>query len=291
MREHVLSLPEGRRIQVREDGDPLGFPVFVLHGNPGSRLLYDRHVDDARAKRIRLIGYDRPGYGGSTAQRGRRIADAAHDVRRIADHLSLGRFGVWGHSAGGPPALACAALLSDRLVGASCLAPHAPYPAEGLDWPAGMGEFNQLDFRLMLEDPAAWEAKTERDRKEMLAAAPDSLVSMLASLLPEVDRAAWTPELADYLDRELHEGLRPGSEGTRDDSLSTVLDWGFDLGSIRVPVQIWHGGQDRFAPQAHGRWLAARVPGVVTHFEPAEGHVSLLARRIPEVHDWLLEQA
>lgn len=291
MIEHVVTARDGRQLRVVEDGDGRGFPVFFLHGNPGSGHLFPLHVADARSKGIRLLGYDRPGYGGSTPSRGRTIADAAGDVASIADQLRLDRFAVWGHSAGGPPALACAALLPDRVVGATSLAAHAPYPAEGLDWLQGMGEFNQEDFRLMLRDLPAWEEKLQTDTAEMMRATPESITAVFSSLLSEVDRLGMTPELAQYFTHQIQHGLRNGPQGTRDDSLAEAKEWGFDFGAIRVPVQVWHGQHDLFSPIAHGRWIAARIPKAITHFEPGEGHVTLFGRRIPEVHDWLLRQA
>jgi alpha-beta hydrolase superfamily lysophospholipase len=41
-------------------GDPER-SVLVMHGTPGSGLLYRRWVEDAAARGVRLISYDRPG--------------------------------------------------------------------------------------------------------------------------------------------------------------------------------------------------------------------------------------
>ena len=285
--ERTVVLADGRTLRVAEYGVPEGRPVFFLHGTPSCRLAYPPAAADARSKGIRLIGYDRPGYGGSSPAPGRRIVDVAHDVAAIADHLGLRRFGVWGFSGGGAPALACAAALPDRVAAAACLAGVAPYPAEGLDWMAGAGESNAEDFAMMLHDRAAWEAKSRRERDEMLAAGPVQLAAILSTLLSEVDRASLTDEMANWLVATAHEGLRPGEAGMRDDNLSCALPWGFDLATIRVPLQVRHGGQDRFVPIAHGEWLAARIPNVEAHLEPALGHLSLL-RRVPDVHAWLV---
>lgn len=287
MLEHTVRLPSGRVLQVREEGDPKGVPVFSLHGTPGSRFLYPPHSADARSKRIRLISYDRPGYGGSTEQPGRRIVDTALDVAAIADDLRVERFGVWGHSGGGAPALACAGVLDKRVVGAVCSAGVAPYPADGLDWLAGTGELNAEDFRLMLSDRSSWEEKNKKDRAEMLGWNSEQLREGLASLCSEVDRRALTGEFLEFLVRQGREGLRLGEAGMRDDNLSTILPWGFDLTRIRVPVQIWHGGEDRFVPVSHGQWLASRIPNVEAHLEPLEGHVTTFVRRIPAAQSWL----
>jgi len=285
--EHTVRPSPGRELKVREEGAPDGVPVFALHGTPGSRLLYPPVSADAAQKGIRLISYDRPGYGGSTPRPGRQIADDARDVATIADALGLDRFGVWGHSGGGAPALACAALLGHRVVGSVCLAGVAPYPAEGLDWLAGTGELNQVDFELMLRDRFAWEAKSRKDREEMLRWTPDGLRQGLASLCSEVDRLALTDELVDFLLRQGREGLRPGDEGIRDDNLSIIKPWGFELATIRVPVQVWHGGQDRFVPITHGQWVSARVPNADIHLEQDQGHFTTFVHRVPAAQGWL----
>lgn len=282
-----MRLESGRKLQVREEGDPRGVPIFALHGTPGSRLVYPPHSEDAVAKRIRLISYDRPGYGGSTPNPGRRVGDTASDIAAIADGLGVDRFAVWGHSGGGPPALACAALLEKRVVGAVSLAGVAPYPAEGLDWLAGTGELNDIDFRLMLKDRRAWEMKSRSDREKRLGWTPDQLRDGFSSLCSEVDRRALTDEFVEFLLLQGREALRPGDEGMRDDNLSTIMPWGFDLGRIRVPVQIWHGGQDRFVPVTHGQWVSARIPNADVHLERDQGHLTTFIRRVPVAQSWL----
>ncbi len=285
MRESDVHPQAGRVLRVLEEGDLGGHPVFVLHGTPGSRLLYRKHVEDATRRGLRLIGYDRPGYGGSTPARGRRVADAATDVLAIAHALGLDRFAVWGHSGGGHHALACAALLPDRVVSAAALAADAPYSevtAEGLDWFRGMSDWHRQYFRAMIEDPLALDELTAPEIR-----ARAEFRERLASILSDVDRAALTDELIDYAMASEREGQREGLAGGRDDTLAELAPWGFELAGIRVPLQIWHGRHDRFVPFAHGEWLAAHLPRAEAHLESEEGHLSLFERRIPDVHAWL----
>ena len=93
---HTISMSDGRKIQIIEAGQPDGIPVLAHNGTPGSRLLYDRWVEDAKSRGIRLISYDRPGYGGSTPQPGRTVASVANDVTAIAQALSVKKLLVWG---------------------------------------------------------------------------------------------------------------------------------------------------------------------------------------------------
>lgn len=264
--------------------------MFVLHGTPGSRLIYEPFMKDASKRGLRLISYDRPGYGGSTSLRGRAVVESVRDIQAIADELGVDRFVVWGEGGGGSSALACAVALPGRVVAAASVAGAAPFPAEGLDWFAGMGEYNVQDVQLMMRDQPAWELKCRRDRDEMLAATLAQTADMLSSMNSEADQARDMVEFNEYNLRRAREGLKNGEEGMRDDSLAMVKPWGFDPSDIRVPVQIWHGGQDRYIPFAHGVWLAAHIPHAEAHIEPDEGSGSILLHHVPDLHAWLASQ-
>ena len=150
--KRVIDTPDGRVLRTEEAGDPKGHPVLVFHGTPGDGSHYGPHVADAKEKGIRLISYDRPGYGGSTPHPGRVVADSQVDVRAIARSLGVERLAVWGVSGGGPYALATAALLPDLVVAAASLASPAPFEGQGLDYFTGMGKDNVDDIRLTLEE-------------------------------------------------------------------------------------------------------------------------------------------
>ena len=89
--------------------------VVWHHGTPNVGTPPEPLLPASAERGIRWVSYDRPGYGGSTPHPGRDIASAAADVEAIADALGIDRFAVLGHSGGGPHALACAALLGDRV--------------------------------------------------------------------------------------------------------------------------------------------------------------------------------
>ena len=286
--ERTVRTPDGRTLAVEESGDPAGRPVLVHNGTPNFKRLYGPNVRDAAARGLRLISYDRPGYGGSSPQPGRTVADCAGDVRTICAELGIDRLATWGISGGGPHVLACAALLPDLVTAAASLASPAPYGAEGLDYFAGMGQDNVDDTRLFLTDEAAARAKTDKDREELLAASPADVAKVMESLLTPTDAAALRGELAEYLTSSSRDGLAPGSQGWWDDNCM-VRPWGFDLAGITVPVLLLHGRQDMFVPFGHGEWLAAHIPSVEARLLDDDGHLTLLQNRVPEVHAWLSE--
>jgi pimeloyl-ACP methyl ester carboxylesterase len=287
--DRSVTTVSGRQLLVQEGGDPAGRAVLVHLGTPGSRVLYGPHLVDAVERGIRLIAYDRPGYGGSTAQPGRSVADCAEDTRTIVDALGIDRFAVWGVSGGGPHALACASLLSDRVVAAATFACPAPFDAEGLDWWAGTGQENIDDDRLILSDPEAARAKLARDRLEFFEPGDADVVGAHPTLFSPPDAAVLTHELGEYFMRRNRTGLTPGIEGWWEDSVAMLKPWGFAVETIQVPVMVWHGRQDQMVPFGHGEWLARRLPKADPHLSDSDGHLTLLQNRVPVVHAWLLD--
>jgi pimeloyl-ACP methyl ester carboxylesterase len=285
--QRAAHTPDGRTLAIEEAGDLGGRPVLVHNGTPNSRRLYGPNMRDAAERGLRLIGYDRPGYGGSSPQPGRTVADCAADVRAICAELGIDRLAMWGISGGGPHVLACAAMLPDLVTAAASLASPAPFGADGLDYFADMGQDNIDDTRLELADEAAARAKTEQDREEILATSPEDAARGIESLLTPTDAAVLRGEMAEYLVSSMQDGLAPGSQGWRDDNRCLISSWGFDLADIAVPILLLHGRQDKFVPFGHGQWLAAHIPGVQARLLDGDGHLTLLQNRIPEVHAWL----
>ncbi|HTX26208.1 MAG TPA: alpha/beta hydrolase [Streptosporangiaceae bacterium] len=288
--QRTAKTPDGRTLAIEEAGDPHGRPVLVHAGTPNSRHLYGPTAADAAERGLRLIGYDRPGYGGSTPHPGRNVAACAEDARAICAELGIDRLAMWGISGGGPHVLACAALLPDLVVGAASLASLAPMDAEGLDWLAGMGQLNVDDFLLYQRDPVASRAKMEADREKILAGSQDENEEEIESLLSPTDKAILEGGLGEYLDYTEREGLGPGPEGWWEDGVAHSGPWGFELSAISVPVLLMHGRQDQFVPFGHGEWLAAHIPGVEARLFDDDGHLTLFANRVGEVHAWLADR-
>jgi pimeloyl-ACP methyl ester carboxylesterase len=287
--ERTLQTADGRTLAVQENGDPDGIPVLAHMGSPNSRHMYRPVSADAAARGLRLISYDRPGFGGSSPSPGRSVANCAADARAICTALGVDRAAMWGISGGGPHVLACAALLPDLVVAAASLASLAPFGAAGLDWFAGMGKDNADDFLLMEEDVAAARAKMHDEWEKALATPVEDMAKGMESLLTPTDAAALTGELAEYLSWSSKDGLAPGDEGWWEDAVAFAGPWGFELDQISVPVLVVHGREDMFVPFGHGEWLAAHVPGAEAWLLDNDGHVTLLENRIGEVHAWLAD--
>lgn len=286
----TIERPQGRVLEVFAAGPEDGPLLIMNHGTPGSGMLYRGWVDVCARRGLRLAGYSRPGYGGSTRLEGRSIADAAADVAAVADVLGADHFYVEGHSGGGAPALACAALLPDRVCAAAVIAGAAPKDAEGLDWWAGNAEENVREFRAAERGGETLRSLLANWRDEMLAPSGEDIdgsLESLGSLISATDRGVMTPEFAAFRAARAHDSIGRSIWGWFDDDLSEMKPWGFELESITGPVSIWYGEDDGFVPRSHTEWLVANVPGAVGHILPGEGHWSIKQRRLDEVLDAL----
>jgi pimeloyl-ACP methyl ester carboxylesterase len=284
----TVQAPDGRQLEVVTAGPENG-RCFLFHsGTPSAAGAYPPLVAELAKRDMRLVTFSRPGYAASSAMAGRAVGDVATDVQAILDALRIGRFFCTGQSGGGPHALACAALLPDRVIATATLAGVAPWPAEGLDWLAGMGPENLDEFGASMKGSDALEAYLTAEAASLSAVQPADIAAVFGGLVSDVDKAALTGGYASYMATGLARAVSTGIAGWRDDDLAFVSPWGFDLPSIQTPVAVWQGGEDRMVPMTHGAWLAAHIPGAEAHLLPDEGHLSLALNKIGDVLDGLL---
>jgi pimeloyl-ACP methyl ester carboxylesterase len=274
----ILATPDGRQLEYLLTGPAEGAPLLFHTGTPGGTIDFSEVTRAAAALGLRTIGYSRPGYGQSTERRGRSVGDVVEDVTALLATLGVDEFVTLGWSGGGPHALACAALLPGRCRAAALLAGVAPYPAHGLDFLAGMDVANVEEFGAAIAGFDAIDALLRPQRDDLLEITGASVVTGLAGLLSDVDKAALTGVLADELALALRRAVEVDIAGWRDDDLAFASPWGFDLSAITGPVAVWQGRQDRMVPYEHGAWLAAEIPTAEAHLLEDEGHVSLAAR-------------
>jgi len=272
----VLTLGEGRELAFAELGTPDGTPVFGFHGTPGSHRQIAIVAEAARAVGVRLLAPDRPGYGESTYDAARRLADWPKDVEAIARHLGLARFGVFGVSGGGPHAAVCAHAFGDRLLGAAIVSGVAPGDAPGFT--AGMMRMNRLNFGL-----AKRSALLVRPLMSLMVFGgrhfSERAQDAMLRGLPEADRRVLSrPEIAQSFRADLRALSRTAARAAAQDFHLFARPWGFRLEDVAVPVHVWQGDADVNVPVSHGQFQAARIPKAQLHLCRGEGHMLFIDR-------------
>lgn len=251
-------------------------PVFWFHGTPNIGAPPVPLFAAAAEHGLRWMSYNRPGYGGSSPNPGRTIASAASDVAAVADALGVGKFAVLGHSGGGPHALACAAVLGDRVVAAVSVSGLAPFPDDHEDtWYAGMypgGEAALRAARAGREEREAHAAKSEYDPEMFTPADHAALEGDWKWILSVVGPA-----------------LENGPGAMIDDDVAYTHPWGCDPAAIAAPTLLLHGTEDRINPSSHSESLARQIPNATLRLSPGDGHISIL-RHAAEAVAWLGSQ-
>jgi pimeloyl-ACP methyl ester carboxylesterase len=286
-------------------GDPAGRPVVLMHGMPGSRLGPRPRGRVLERLGVRLISYDRPGYGLSDRRPGRTIAESADDVTRIADHLGLDRFAVVGRSGGGPHALGSAAMLRGRVDRVALLVSSAPPDASGLRWEEGLADVNADDFADVERSVATAPVGTVAEdvglssRAELIRQDPETLIRMLLPELAASDRRVVEDRaMRNLLTESYREAVRQGAAGWIDDIVALRSPWDFKFDEVECPVLLWHGGDDRFSPPEHTRWMANELRAsrdteekkAAVQFRIERGLAHFAAFEIfTEVLGWLIE--
>jgi pimeloyl-ACP methyl ester carboxylesterase len=292
-RRQTVQAPGGRVLDVLVSGPEDGLTLVFHTGTPSGLVGLGPMAGAVTARGLRTVSYARPGYGDSTPQPGRLVADAAADVEAILGELGVDEFVTAGWSGGGPHALACAALLPVRCLAAATIAGVAPSDSPGLDWPAGMGEENVQEFNAAVAGEAELSRFLEHEAAGMRDIDAATVADGLGGLASEADKAALTGEFAEYLASAFRASVSTGIDGWRDDDLAFSKDWGLSLEALghATPVAIWQGDQDRMVPAAHGEWLAANIPLARARMRPGEGHLTLMTNSFGEILDDLLTLA
>jgi len=254
-----LPMSHGRTLTYCLYGPDDGVPVVFHYGTPGVRLLAPRAIGAALRRGVRLLVPDRPGYGGSTRRPGRRVADVAEDVARLADALGWDRFATWGGSGGAPHALACAALLADRVRRCASVVSPAPFDAEGLDWFAGMSAGNVEEFTRARQGEAAYRPLVERLAREAVASVEAGQVEVPAGYdLPDTDLAALGGRLLEPGHRErTRMAYLGGVDGWVDDLIAMTRPWGFPPRAGQRPGERLVRARGRAQPS----WPRGVAPG------------------------------
>lgn len=270
----MLRLSDGRTLAFTQWGDGEGFPVFYFHGTPSSRVEGAFAHSAAKRHGLKLIAVDRPGFGRSTFHLRRRFTDSPCDVLALADHLSINRFGVAGHSGAGPHLFACGVHIEPRrLAFIGSLGPWGPIASADI-----ADRLNRLDRA---------SAKAARHLPSLMRAGfalmgwaarwwPGLFVGLMMRSVSRSDREALKdPTFAAIFRATQREAFRQGSRGAAHEARLAYSHWGFDIASVRAPTHIWLGQEDVFVSNAMGCYLERRVPNVDFHWVSGAGHLNV----------------
>ncbi len=270
---------DGETVEVHVSGPAHAPGLLVFHvGTPSAAVGYPGLTAAAADHGLQTLIYSRPGYGRSTRVPGRTIGDEAARTAALVDRLGYQEFLVAGWSGGGPPALACAALLPQRVRACLTLASRAPIREVGAGWQAWYSEADAHEVEgLATDQRGAFVSDYQEGASQMARMTPSRLGRFPGGRSAAEERAMFgDAALAGPLARSMRRAVRDGMWGWFDDAVAQSSDWGFRVSEIRIPVVVRQGEDDRMVNVAEGRWLAATIPGAVARILPDRGHGAIL---------------
>ena len=270
VRTHELTTDDGGTLWVREWGPPDGFPILHHHAMPACSLNVPGGWQSADDTGVRLVTFDRPGYGRSTPRAMRRVADAAAWSEQIADQLGFERFSLLGTGAGAPYAAAAAAAMGERVI-KLCLANGVgPDELPGFDPAAGMTE----ETRQEIACARAGEPVLRRFIDSVMQR-PDPFEPWFEQLTPTDVEILGRREVQLEEAAALAESMHSGLEGWVGDDLALFHhSWGCDFSFVTAQTLVVNGLEDVLVPASHGDAWALAL-----------GHGQLV--KLPEAGHWL----
>jgi pimeloyl-ACP methyl ester carboxylesterase len=278
-----LTLRDGRTLAWREYGPPDGRPLLRFQGTPGSRFSRHAHEDSYERLGVRVVVFDRPGYGASTRLPGRGISVVADDAAELLDHLGLDVVHAIGGSGGGPHVLAFAARHPARVRATTVVVGGTPLEEE--EDTRGLIELNRAAWHAAHESWDALYELLEPVREAILADPLGGFRSVMESA-PESDREVLAdPAWQRVFVEDVTEALRPGGEGWTDEGMALTLEWDFDPTRVESSVTWWHGVHDANAPLGPVKRLLETMDGVDLRVWEDAGHLAPFHR-----HDEILAE-
>lgn len=275
-----IILRDGRTLSYDRYGATAGPCVIYAHGFPGSRIEGRIWDDAAQSAGVQLIAPDRPGFGKSSPA-SRPIIGWPDDVAELADALGFERIWLLGGSGGCPFTLACALSLGHRIERVALCAGLGPTcEAAAL---RKMSLMAQVGMQLARRAPCLF---------KVTYGGLGLAVARFPSLLYQLNKASQSgpdaevlaqPFVRSVIDASVKEALRQGTAGAVHELTLLARPWGFDLGGISQPVDLWHGTQDTVVPETMAESMARELPNARLRLVPGEGHISLMFRHCSSI--------
>lgn len=268
---HYFILPDGRKLAYVDFGPEDAHPVFYFHGCPSCRYEGEFPAMYASKYKFRIIALDRPGMGNSDFQQDRKFTDWPNDVMMLASHLGFDRFGVAGHSGGGPFVFACAYAIPERLTFAIAFCPWGPVQDESM-----MSNLNFVDrVYLRIAQNMPWLMRLTFSPLGFLAKhfSKTFFAIMKKSVSPPDKLKLSDNYFFSRFARTIREAFNHGSRGAAYEAAMCYRKWDFELSSIKFPVSIWAGEADIWIPAVMVEYMTTQIRDSSLHKLTGKGHL------------------
>ena len=268
----LFRLRDGRRLEVREYGDPSGHPAFFFHGLIGSHHQASLISEPAGRRGLRIIAPNRPGVGRSEFVARKTPLEAVDDVEDLARSLGLETFSLIGISGGAPYVLATLRKLGRRVRTATILSGMGPIGLPG--GLRGMRRSHRIGLEIGSRAPRL-ALRHFRDWSVRFRANPTRFLDRFIAGSCQPDRVLFRARpLYDAFLRDMHEVFEAiqGPESLAQE-LRLYRHHGFSMAELPrgIRVTLWQGLDDDVVPPSMAYAMIRNLPDREGHFVPG-GH-------------------
>jgi pimeloyl-ACP methyl ester carboxylesterase len=261
-----VSLVDGRVLRYWSSATS-GPIVLFFHGCPDTRRAAMTGDDAAREVGVRLLAFNRPGYGSSTPTAFTHTS-VAHDAAGLLDVWGIERVSVLGMSVGATYAAAFAATYPERTTSLGLVS--APGPGEPTD------ERVEDAMERMRPEFMAWRARVDPEDEDDRA-----LAARFLAEVPEADAALVSAFGDEFVGNLVWEALVEPDGYLRDAAL-LQREWDYAVTDVRCPVTFWVGADDDQAVAASAWWVE-RLPQAEIEVLPGTSHLAALLTQWPAI--------
>ena len=276
--DSTVQTDTGRTLAYTQTGQEDGVPVFYFHGIPGSRLDLQNAINRSALDglNVGVIGIDRPGFGESDYQPGRRYSDWPSDVLTVANHLGIDRFAILAYSGGAPYAIACALAHPERLTFVGIVSGDGT--SELPNFRRGMGRTDAILTRVSRWAPAIARVGISLATKQA-AKSPEKFSKQFDKELSAPDRAVHADDEYRQMVRDVFiESSKHGPRGVVEDYRIWANPSGLQYDQVEQFIKIWHGDADTLVPLHNAEYVAELLPKAELVVLPNVGHLHTPAR-------------
>lgn len=265
-----VTLADGRRLFYREYGVGSGRPTLYFHVGSAASFLMPPLVRAIIAANLRVIAFDRPGFGQSSPSEPYTLESVATDAEALLDQLGLRSVGFLGDGNGGAFAIAAAARLRERV---RCIALRAPRLRRT---PAGAPGTLQSVLSTLSRQPWAIKGVAELLHRSIHTSFLRSVLRKHAGFSSIDANQAGQDEIVASFEAAVTDGIEATSAGLA--SELTLFAGGVfaDPAGIDCPIRVWHGAEHSGVPasesvaafEGHPRASVKVLPGIGSYLPP-----------------------
>jgi len=271
---------DGLRVHTRDQGNPNGPPILLLHGTFASLHTWEAWVTEL-GETYRIITLDLPGFGltGPHPQKDYSLAATLHLFESLREHLGISEWVVAGNSLGAGYALAYAQHEPDVIAAVGLLN-------------GGRIRLSQADYEAQRASVEATQAREQGDSFVAQALRQPQARALLTQITPRFlvryalkDVYGDPAQISDaqvtryhellrragnrqaFIDRFEHRGDRSLSRHALTDPVSPM--------ELEIPILIIWGEKDRWIPLSVGERLASILPDTELKVYPELGHIPM----------------